>query len=1059
MLKKYVVTVIFLILGWLSMMGSAVAQVDACSIVGTVRDLNEALIPNAEITVRKPATNETLSTVTNSTGDYRFFPLSVGKYEVKALAPGFKTEIRREIVLEVGQTLRMDFALPIGEPSETVEVRAQAPMLTSENATMGQVIDNKKLETLPVNSRDFATLAALAPGVQAPRGTIYGNGVASGTLSGILVRGHNRGDNVYYLDGSMISEGNGATSFRPNLDGLQEFEVKTGLYGAEYGIRPGGQIIAVTKSGTNSVHGSAFWYHENDNFNARNFFEQRKAEFKRNQFGGTVGGPIYIPKIFNGKDKAWFFAAYQNEKVRRFVPLTVVVPTVAQKTGQFTTTIRDPLTGMPFPNNRIPAERINPVAQKLLKFYPDPNTAASLNFTSGQSGANSDNPQFIARIDFAFSENNKWHARFSYDDLPFLLTEAIPTFSHVRPRSTWLQEVTNTTTIAGRFVNVASVHYFLRAFNPGVSNPHVEDAAALGIPALLSDRQNPGGGLPRVNITGIVPIGDNGGPITSAVDIGNWQFKDDVSFQQGSHFIKVGAEFRNHYNFYNLGINPSFSFLARYTGNAFADFLLGLPASTQTGGEQIRGDFSQKSLYLYVQNDWKVSQKLTLNLGLRYELRFPWRDKEGFMSNFDPATATLDPPLVTETSRFVPNAPLIEWSKNGFLPRLGFAYRLRESTVIRGGYGIYSNEPDITIIQELGSNPRPNSLIQVFNANATTPTISLSNPFPTGLNVISTPRLAGVETPLKLSRNHAYGISLQQAFLRDWAVDVGYQGSHTQNLLETVSFNDARPGTGARQARRPYPQFQEIIFTMPDADGFYDSMELKVQRRAGSEGLSLLGSFTWSKGLATAANNSAILGIQRQRSINMPLSSNKSTSDTHIAKRAVLTVGYELPFGPGKSYLRHGVLGKIVGGWNVQGIGVFQDGPWISVFLPGDALDTGSALSQWPNRIADPNLEDSSRTVARWFDTAAFARPTGLVYGNAGRAPVEGPGVMNLDFSLQRDFRFTESQRLQLRFDAFNITNHPNFGLPGQNFGTASFGVIGNALDPRILQLGIKYYF
>lgn len=1066
MFLKTFVTFLCLVSFLICCAGSAQAQIDTATIVGTVRDASESIVVGAEVMARRVATNETFTAVTNSNGDYRIFPLPVGEYQVTVKSRGFKTETKTGIILEVGKTSRVEFGLTVGDTNERIEVVSQAPLINTESPAVGQVIDNQKLIKLPLNSRDFATLAALTPSVNAPRGTVYGGGVAAGTATGIFVRGHRRGDNAFYLDGTYMADGNGATSIRPNIDALQEFEIKTGLYGAEYGVRPGGQVIAVTKSGTNELHGNVFLFHQNDNLNARNFFQKTKTEYKRNQFGATLGGPIYIPRLLDGKDKAWFFIAYQNETIRNFVPLTGIVPTADQKAGRFTTTIRDPLTGQPFANNTIPTNRISPVAQKLLDFWPSPNTTGSLNYTSPNSVANSENPQFIARIDFKTSDTNRWSGRFAYDSLPFLLTDAIQTFSHTRPRKSWFQSFSNTRTISGRYVNVASFHFFRRPFNAGVSNPHVEAAAGLNIPALLQPNLNPGAGLPRISVQGLLAIGDNGGPVTSAANLGNWQVKDDFSFQQGSHFLKLGVEYRKHYNLFNLATNASFTFTNRYTGNPFADFLLGFPMQTRSGGETQRGSFTQTSLYYYVQDDWKVNQRLTLNLGLRYELRLPWRDKRGFMSNFDPRTSTFNPPLQNltlqpfETGRFTADEPLLEWrSKDGFLPRIGFAYRIGDRTVIRGGYGTFSNEPDVTVTQEFGSNPRPNALVRIFNASATTPNISISDPFPAALAASAIPRVTGVETPLKLTKTHSYGLSIQRELGGNWAAEIGYQGSHTANLMETVSFNDAVPGTGARQARRPNPAYQDIMFTMADADAWYDAMEIKVQKRAGTDGLFVLGSFTWSKGLDTASVNSAQLGIQRQRSINMPLHLNKATSDTHVPRRLVVTVGYELPFGPGKKFLSEGLAGRIIGGWSVQGILALQDGAWITAFLPGDALDTGSTFSQWPNLVRDANIDPGARTVARWFDTSAFVRPTGFVYGNAGRAPIEGPGLKNFDISIQREFRFKERHRLELRMDGFNFFNHPNFGLPGQNFGTGGFGVIGNALDPRFIQVGFRYNF
>ncbi len=1041
------------------------AQRDSATMVGSVADQSNAAIQGATVTIRKIATNETFTATTNSTGDYRVFPLPLGAFEVRSSFTGFQTQIRTGVVLEVGRIERVDFTLAVGETSQTTEVTSRASLLNTESAGMGQIIDHQKLVGLPVNNRDFATLAALSPGVVSPRGTIYGNGVASGTATGILVRGMSRADNVYHLDGSMISEGNGATTFRPNLDALQEFEVKTGLYGAEYGVRPGGQIIAVTKSGTNQFHGNAFWFSRHDALDARNFFARTKTSFRRQQVGGTFGGPMTIPKVTSGKDRAWFFVAFQDEVIRNFLPLTGIVPTAAQRSGQFATTVRDPLTGQPFPGNLVPAARINPVASKLLKYWPEPNTSGALNFTSPNSSANSDNPQFIARMDVRASDNDRWSGRFAQNSAVTLFTDPIQEFSYEQPLNTWAQEITNTRTLKSAYVNVASFHFFRRPYFLGVPSPHTADAAALGIPALGLGRVNPSGGLPRVSVTGFLAIGDSGSPPGGAVHIGNWQAKDDFSFQRGSHFLKAGIEYRRHYNFYNIGASPGIDFQPRYSGNAFADFLLGTPAATRTGGESNRGRFAQNGYYLYLQDDWKVHQKLTLNLGLRYELRGAWKDRSGFMSNYSPYAAAFIAPVQNltlqpwQTGRFQPGIPLIQWEKTGFLPRVGLAFRANDKTVVRAGYGIYANDIDVAILQDLGNQPRTNAQVASFLADARTPNISLSDPFPAALATTAVARYNGVQTPLKLTATHSWGLSIQREIRRNLSIDLGYQGSHTSNRLETVSVNDARPGTGPRQARRPFPQLQDVWVTTPSVDATYNGLEVKVQKRPGSDGIYLLAAFTWSKGLDNAAVNSAVLGVQRQRSVNMPLNLNRATSDVFIPRRLVLTAGYELPFGKGKPFLTNSAAGKVIGGWQFQGITVVQDGSFITALLPGDAIDTGSALSQWPDLLRSPNLPPAERRPTRWFDTTAFARPTGPRYGNAGRAPVESPGIINFDVSIQRVFLVAERHKFELRLDAFNLPNRANFSIPGQSFGTGAFGVIGAALDPRQLQAGIKYSF
>jgi hypothetical protein len=1038
-------------------------QIGNAVVTGRVSDTSGAVIVGAEVQIKRVSTNEIFRATTTASGDYNVVSLPIDVYEIRVTMAGFKTEVRTGIKLEVGSTNRFDFELSVGEVTQTVEVSAEAPILRTENSTFGQVIDNKKIDTLPLNTRNvLGTLGGLTPGVAPGRG----QGTEGGRLS-FNVRGMRKSDNLLMVDGTMMSEGNGASTHDHNPDAVQEFEVKTGLYGAEYGVRPGGQFSLITKSGTNQLHGTLFEFLRNDNLDARNFFAPKKQEFKRNQFGGVVGGPVYIPKLVNGKDKMWFFFAYQGERIRQFTPLTGVMPTVDQKAGRFATTIIDPLTGQPFANNTIPSSRFNPVALKFLPFWPDPNTAGAINYTSTNSNANSDRDQIIVKFDFKFSERNRWSGRFLYDTSPINFAYVIDIFRRTDPLKTWGQNITNTRVIGNNIVNDFGVHFYRRPYFPGAGRSQTPDnfGASLGIPNFPKYPADVDGVVP-LTVTGYTALGDRS--LLGPVNIGNWEVRDQVAFNVKSHSLKAGYHYREHYNLFALTNRSAFNFQTRFTGNAFADFLLGYPTSTAQGGETLRGNFKQNSSYFFVQDDWKASQKLTVNLGLRYEYRFPWNDKRGFMSNFDPTTLALDPPEIQqplqpwETGRFVANEPLLKWKNlGGFLPRVGLAYRVSSKLVVRTGFGAFSNEPVVGMVQQLGANPRTNATAVTYQSGLTTPTISLSDPFnPTQATPGGAlPNVNGFENPTPLWLIYSWGTSIQYEISPMMAFETAYQGGHSIHESTVTEFNDAVPGATPRQQRRPFPQLQSYRLVTANGDSKYNALEAKLQRRPGSSGLSMLLTYTWAKAIDTVGSRLGVVGDPGSISRNVSLLANRGRGDADIPHRFAGTVGYETPFGKGKPYLTDNFMGKVLGGWSLNGILTFQGGAWVTPLIPTDRLDVGSTASSRPDVVRDPNLSSSERVRTRWFDTTALALPAAFTYGNAGRAIIEGPGLGQLDFGLLRNFTTSESTRIEFRYELFNATNHTNFNIPGLNFGTADFGVIGSAQPARSMQFGLKFYF
>ena len=637
-------------------------QAESATLLGTVRTADGDPAGNMEISIRRPATNESYSLLTGPGGNYRRDSLAAGNYEIQVAALGCVGQLRIGVRLLVGQTVREDFVLIPGDENEVrVQESGWVPS-GSDRDDRGLVIDREKLETLPVASRDIGQLVDLAPGASR---------TSSGRRRGVKVMGMRRRDNLLYIDGTLFTHGDGGTSFQASTDALQEFDIKSGLYSAEYGIRPGAQIVAVTKSGTNAYHGSLYWFHRNDNLDARNFFEQEKKEFKRNQMGATLGGPIVLPGLFRGTDRAWFFLSHQHRSIRETKPLTGVVPTSDERKGIFSTPITDPSTGAPFPDNRIPEDRFDPVALKLLPIWPDPNSVGPLNFTSPDSVSPTDNPQIIARVDLKTSGVSRWSGRFVWDSRPSVMARPVSIFSSHSPLATWGQAISYRRNLGSRDVNVASIHLFRRPYEAVAARPLPDLAGSLGIDQLVRtevDRH----GVPRTQITGFVGIGDL--TLSGGTALGNWQVKDDLVLPRGDHTLKLGLEYRQHFNQYGQHRRSEFDFYNRYTGNAWGDFLLGHLARSQLGGEFNRGRFHQNSVYAYISDEWRVRPGLDLNLGLRYELRLPWVDLRGFMSNFDPGAGRLHPPLQNldlapgETGRFQPGTPLVQWGPHGGNP-------------------------------------------------------------------------------------------------------------------------------------------------------------------------------------------------------------------------------------------------------------------------------------------------------------------------------------------------------------------------------------------------------
>ena len=1057
--------------------GLVLGQGDRANVVGTVTDSTGAVIPGAEVYMTQIATNQVHSSLSSDTGQYAMSALPADVYEMRVTMPGFKTEVRSGLKLDVGQSYRIDIELSVGEVAEVVEVASTAPILKTETAEFGQVIDNKKIISIPLNQRDvFGVLGGLTPGVQPLRNV---GGVTSGVA--FNVRGMRRADNNATLDGSQMSETNGSLQFFANPDAIQEFEVKSGLYGAEYGIKPGGQFSAVTKSGTNELHGTIFWFHRNDNLDARNFFDTgRKNEFKRNQFGAVAGGPVMFPGLYDGRDQSWWFFAYSGERIRQFSSLTGIMPTAAQRSGVFSSTIMDPMTGEPFPNNTIPADRITPQSRLLGDLWPLPNTDISrgFNYTSA-SNAPGERNEYIVRMDIKTGDDSRWFGRFLFNQRPITFVNIVDAFTVINGLDNWAQNIVNTRNFGPTVVNELGLHFYRRPYNPGFPPGGPDLANQLNFPD-WPKRGVDLRGTPRVSVTGYPTLGSrpNRGPVPE----GQWELKENVSWTKGNHYLKAGYHYRYHYVFFGLERRSELHFTSpnRYANNTLANFYLGYLTSSREGSEA-RLNHNFPGHYFYLQDSWKATPNLTLQLGLRYELRQGWEDKRGFSTNLKadcalrtetPIPDCYSPPLLQqtlifpETGRFEPQVNIFTWTKNGFQPRLGLSYRLTDRTVLRIGGGIYGNEPPGGMMYGASAlgNPRPNSGQRDFEALAAAPNLFIANPYDesvlVGAGAVTTG--GGYEDVMPQWYVPNFGLSLQHRAGENNMFEVGYEGSRSVHEMQVFRFNDARPGEGPRQERRPWPNMTRFYMLLGNGDQTYHGFNFKWEKRPGQYGLTSLLVFSWGKSIDTTGGRLSVTGDPREVSRNLWADGftykNRGRGEGNIPMRLAWLKGWDIPFGPGRAYGSDGFFSQIFGGWSVYAITTLQKGHWYTVST-ADLLNVGSNASQRPDLLRDPN--SGSRRPESWFRTDAFAAPPPGRYGNAGRGIVEGPGTVNVDFSLLRDFHLGEETRIQFRFEAFNLTNRTNLNSNWNtfNFNHGSFGSIGSALTARQLQFGLKIYY
>lgn len=1148
---------------------SAAAQTATGVLTGRVTDTSEAAIPAAKVTIENQDTGSRQELTTSSEGRYYQGFLLPGVYRITVEKAGFDRYIQNDLRVNVQQTVTADIALKVGNVTETVEVQASAAQITTENATVSKVIGSKAILDLPINGRNPFSLATLAPGV------IPGGGNSSPWISG----GRNA-TNEITIDGTSVilpenNVSNLQTGYTPIQDSVMEFSVVTNSLAAEYGRTGGGVINVATRGGTNELHISAYDFLRNSKLDTNTWSNNRNgvklAAFQRNQFGGTISGPISIPKLYNGQNRTFFFFSEQTQRSRQGTQSQASVPIADWLNGDFSKlvngagqpiTLYDPLTAadngsgtyvrQPFPGNRIPVERFDPVAVNLLKYYPKPNATPTNAFNfqnnffaSGKSV--SDDDKFDSRIDHYFSSKFRMFARGSYDhgeNVPLNGFGTIGTSIGDGKNVSDLYNITMNGVYTLSATTILNVNYGF-ARDVGIRYPFSEGTspASLGFPASYNNvaaLQN--FEFPNISYSGNNTL-SNLGQATFTTLLNRPMshiVRGDITKVLTKHTLKFGGEWRKMFlNFTQLGQpDGAYAFSGNYTqqtvgaaasatqGFGFAQLLLGIPSS---GSISHSFDAATASAYtgFYFQDDWKITPKLTVNLGLRYDVDIPRTERYNRLSYFDINAAS---PIAGK----VPGYPDLKGAMmftsndhrhqtptdmNNWGPRIGVAYHPFEKTVFRAAYGILYSPSVMQASGTSGSGGvegfQTTSNMNVSFDNGRTIAAYLRNPFPSGYNLPlgATPGpTSGPATDLGLSigdsffndyRNpvvQQWNFNIQQQIIGGWVIEPGYLGSKGQHLIDgesSMTYNQlpasfmalgnqltqsvpnpfygiitnptslySQPTILYRYLLQPYPHYTGVnAFRKPQANSIYHSFTLSAEKRY-SHGLQTLISFTASKLLDDASQVVTFLGQAGTKQDFYNRAAEKSISAQDVSKRLVISAVYELPFGRNKAFL-NGIpraLDFAIGGWQLNGIATFSKGLPIAISNGGNNTNIGSP-GQRPNNNGKSAAKSGpiAERLNAYFDPTVFSQAPNFTFGNLGRflPDVRAPGLHNLDASLFKNFRATERATIQFRAEAFNFTNSPTWGVPGNNVTQpGSFGVITGTstavASQRQIQLALK---
>ena len=1078
------------------------AQSAEATISGIVTDGTGAALPGVTVSALHTQTGQRIVAISNHEGFYALRPLPIGEYVVEAELQGFRRSRREGLTLTTGATVALDIQLSIGERAETVTVVAETPILSARTSEISQLIESRAVESMPLGDRRAMNLIKMT-------GAAVFVAYDSGAKPNFSLAGGRTQSQMFWIDGGAgqnMRLGVGQVDVDPPVETVQEVKILANNYSAEYGGSAGGVIIATTKSGSNSFRASGFEYFRHDALDAADFFapvvdgRKQKAELRYNVFGGTIGGPIR-------RDKTFFFFSYEGSRRKTGTTRIMTVPTEMQRRGDFSQTfdargalivIYDPSTTAganrtPFAGNVIPQNRLDPVALQLMPIYPLPNrppdNASGANNFSANGSERLVRDNYLAKVDHNLGRNDKISGRYLYNS-----DNRVPTSVFAEPAGDTLDDA------------LRHQHFFYgsytRTFGAATVNElrytygnRINHTRALGLgggwPSRLGLRGVSDEAFPRFTIAGIAALGAANHE-RRQLPIQQHQLVDTLSHVRGRHALKGGIEIRPSFNYEvnRPAISGAFNFTTQPTalpgragtGHGLASLLVGFPNSVTIRETEVL-DRSSWYLAAFVQDDWTIRPDLTINAGVRWETDTPIVDANNRMNGFDPNA--INPVSGTPgVVRFAgvdgwPSAPY-ETDWNNFGPRFGFAWRPggAERTVVRGGAGLFFAHPF--------DHGAPSSASLGFERSATlsTPDNGLTAPFLLRDGVPPLEASAGVrdasfgavqvgrptttavtffERDRKTGFSRQFNLGVQQELWRRIVVEVAYLGNVSRNLAsQNLSINQIAPErltAGVTQRDRPFPQFSNVSMVFPTIGrSDYHAGTVRAEKRFAA-GFSALATYTYSRFLSDTDSGGSELGDVGTYSNLYDRAADYGPAGNDIRHRLTFSSVYELPIGPQRRYLASHWLGHVVGGWTVGVLGTLQSGAPFTVTTQTNTTNAFSAGAQRADVVGDPALPSSERTLTRWFDTDAFGQPASFTFGNSRRGILRGDGVVNFDVSLAKSVALGGARTLQLRVEAFNAFNHPNFGLPGHTFGAPNFGVVSSAAEGRTIQLGVRFVY
>lgn len=1065
------------------------AQVNAtASFSGRVTDPSGAVIAGATVKVTEQTTGIIVTRQTSSDGSYTIPLLKPGTYSIEVTATGFTLATMKDITLQIQQVAQEDFKLSVGGTEQQIVVEGGAPLLNTVTTEVGNVINMESTEQLPLNGRNFSQLGLLVPGTApGPVGGIrtQGNGNETQRAGAEIVANGSRGSfNTFMIDGlDDRDQSVGTAKVFPNLESIEEFKVQIGNYDAEFAS--GGAVVnVITRSGSNELHGSVFEFLRNKDLNSRQFFDASAPPFQQNQFGFAIGGRII-------KNKLFFFGDYQGLRVHEASTAILTEPTAAMRAGNFSaypSIIYNPTTynattntRQPFPGNIIPLSQLDPVAQNLLQILPMPTlSGTSNNFRVNNLDARNQD-QYDIRGDYVLSEKDSLFARathgtanITFPNTPVLINGQINPLAFAQGANTagslknneapssqaTIQEIHQ---FSPNITNQLALGYTRFALNVSPIDEGYNLASKMGLQGANTGPDS--GAMASLSISG--GSGFSASNMPEVIPQNTWQATDTVSYAHGAHSLRFGFSVQhNAFGFFQLGApSGSLSFTGTYTNNpasssgtgaGYADLMLGLPVSSS---KSLLGSGVPYNVYTeygaFVQDQWRVSSKVTVNIGLRWDLFTPVSERYNRLSDFFLNSGTFA--LAGQNGI---SASILGTQKHDFSPRLGIAYHMTPNTVVRAAYGLfYFNEQGVGGSSRLFIN-YPFAPAFAVTCSSTTPCLSTSTGIPAVYSSNNLPTAVYQPTPDLTPNVQQYNLTVERQMTKSMVARAAYVGARGNHLNINLDENVAVPGAGAVPARRPYPGFGQISSWEPRGPSSYNALQLSVEKRM-NYGLSFLGAYTYGKSLDNGAGGNSSTGESRINIQNpQNLSADYGLSNFDIRQRFTLSTVFRLPFGQGRQLLSHAnrALDAIAGGWQISSILTLQGGMPFSISMATATNNTGTF--QRPNRVCDGMLPSGQQSIKQWYDLSCFVAPPIYTFGNTARNALIGPRFETWDLGTDKDFRITERVGVQFRAEFFNALNHPNFGLPNGSIGSSAAGTITTVItNARQVQFGLRLHY